>query len=375
MSGSRSEAPVVVLLGGTSAEHDVSVRSGTAIVDALRAAGRRAQPVLIDLDGGWWWLPADHARAGRPPSAYDEPAALGAAGPFSAGVATDIIAAIAPPPVAFIALHGPAGEDGTVQGMLEVAGIAYAGSGVAASAIGMDKTLFKRLAETAGLPVVPWVAIRDTTWRADPARVLADLDALAAAAGSPRLIAKPARLGSSIGMAIAHEVGERAAALETAFAHDSLAIVEHCLDHPRELEVSVVGNDPATTVAFGPGEVRPGHEFYDYAAKYLTDDARTLPTTDLPGATAAEVRRLALAAYALIGAEGFARVDFLVDGDRVYVSEVNTIPGFTEISLFPQVCAAAGMPMPALCTRIVTLAEERHAARRATHVRPGDLPR
>jgi D-alanine-D-alanine ligase len=375
MSRSRRDATVVVLLGGISAEHDVSVRSGTAIVDALRAAGRRVQPVLVDLEGGWWWLPADHARAGRPPSAYDVPAALDAAGPFTSGVATGIIAAIDPAPVAFVALHGPAGEDGTVQGMLEVAGIAYTGSGVAASAIAMDKTLFKRLAEAAGLPVVPWLAVRREAWRSYPARVLEDLDALASRAGSARLIVKPARLGSSVGMTIAHERAERAAALETAFAHDTLAIVERCLDHPRELEVSVVGNDPETTEAFGPGEVTPGREFYDYAAKYLTDDARTTPATDLPDETAAEVRRLALAAYALIGAEGFARVDFLADGGRVYVSEVNTIPGFTEISLFPQVCAAAGIPLPDLCARIVALAEERRAARPATRLRPADLPR
>jgi D-alanine-D-alanine ligase len=217
--------------------------------------------------------------------------------------------------------------------------------------------------------------VRLDAWRADADGVLAHLDALAAGSGSPRLIVKPARLGSSVGMTIAHAPDERVAALEAAFAYDTLAIVEHCLDHPRELEVSVVGNDPSTTQAFGPGEVRPGHEFYDYAAKYLTDDARTLPAPDLPQAVAAEVRGLALAAYALIGAEGFARVDFLVGPDRAYLSEINTIPGFTEISLFPQVCAAAGIPMPALCARIVALAEARHAARPTPRLRPEDLPR
>lgn len=375
MSGSRSDAPVVVLFGGTSAEHDVSVRSGTAIVDALRTAGRRARPVLVDLDGGWWWLPADHARAGRPPAAYDEPASLAAAGPFAAGVAAGILASMDPAPVVFIALHGPAGEDGTVQGLFDAAGVTYTGSDVAASALGMDKSLFKRLAEAAGLPIVPWRSVRLDAWRADPDGVLAQLDALAAESGSPRLIVKPARLGSSVGMTIAHAPDERVAALEAAFVYDTLAIVEHCLDHPRELEVSVVGNDPATTEAFGPGEVRPGHEFYDYAAKYLTDDARTVPAPDLADATAADVRRLALAAYALIGAEGFARVDFLVGPDRVYLSEINTIPGFTEISLFPQVCAAAGIPMPALCARIVGLAEARRAVRSARRLRPEDLPR
>jgi D-alanine-D-alanine ligase len=375
VSTSRPDAPVIVLFGGTSAEHDVSVRSGTAIVDALRVAGRRAQPVLVDLDGGWWWLPSDHARTGRPASAYDDPASLDAAGPFSGGVAAGIIAALDPAPVVFIALHGPAGEDGTVQGLFDVAGVTYTGSDVAASALGMDKTLFKRLAEAAGLPIVPWRSVRLDAWRADRDAVLAVLEALATESGSPRLIVKPARLGSSVGMTIAHAPDERAAALDVAFAYDTLVVVEHCLDHPRELEVSVVGNDPRTTDAYGPGEVRPGHEFYDYAAKYLTDDARTLPAPDLPDATAADVRRLALAAYALVGAEGFARVDFLAGPDRVYLSEINTIPGFTEISLFPQVCAAAGIAMPALCARIVALAESRRIARPASRLRPEDLPR
>jgi D-alanine-D-alanine ligase len=217
MNAPRSDAPVVVLLGGTSPEHDVSVRSGTAIVDALRVAGRRAQPVLVDLDGGWWWLPADHARAGRPPSAYDDPAALGAAGPFSAGVATGIIASVEPAPIVFIALHGPSGEDGTVQALLEAVDLPYTGPGVTASALGMDKAIFKRLARGIGLPVVDWREVEATRWARDRDGVLAELDAFASGAGDDRLMVKPSRLGSSVGMTLAHGAAERATALDEAF--------------------------------------------------------------------------------------------------------------------------------------------------------------
>jgi D-alanine-D-alanine ligase len=375
MTRPRPDAPVVVVFGGVSAEHDVSVRSGTAIADALRAAGRRVQAVLIDLDGSWWWLPADHARAGRPASAYDDARALAAAGPFTAPVAAGILAAADPAPVAFLALHGPGGEDGQVQGMLDLAGVVYTGSDVTASAIGMDKTVFKRLADEVALPVVPWTSIAEARWRSRPDDVLDDLDALAVAWGGERLIVKPARLGSSIGMTIAHVAAERPAALDAAFAYDPVALVERCLDHPRELEVSVVGNAPDALEAFGPGEVIPGREFYDYAAKYLTDDAHTSPVADLPAGMAARVRDLALIAYRTAGAAGFARVDFLLEGETVYLSEINTIPGFTEISLFPQMCAAGGLPMPALCDRIVRLAVERAAARTTPRLAPGDLPR
>ena len=162
--------PVVVLLGGPSAEHDVSVVSGTAIAEALAAEGYRTEQVLIDLDGGWWWLPDGHRRDGRPAAAYDDPAALGADGPVTPGAALDRLAAMRPAPVVAIALHGPFGEDGTVQALLEAAGLAYTGSGVAASAIGMDKTLFKRMCRGIGLPVADWREVRASTWARTRAR-------------------------------------------------------------------------------------------------------------------------------------------------------------------------------------------------------------
>jgi len=159
--------PVAVVYGGPSAEHDVSIVSGTAIADALAGAGHAVSQVLVDLAGGWWLLPTDHRRDGRPGAAYDAPGSLGAAGPFAAGEATAGIAAAIPQPVVFVALHGPFGEDGTIQAILESAGLAYTGAGIAASAVGMDKPFFKRIVRGAGLPVLPWVDVTAERWAAD----------------------------------------------------------------------------------------------------------------------------------------------------------------------------------------------------------------
>lgn len=374
-SFAASRPPVAVLLGGPSAEHDVSVVSGTAVAEALRASGFPVQPILLDLDGAWWWLPPDHRREGRPPSAYDEPARLGALGPFRAGAALDRLAAAEPPPVVFIALHGPFGEDGTVQALLEAADLAYTGSGVTASALGMDKVLFKRLVRGLGLPVVDWRVIRAERWAADPDAVLAELEAFAAATGDERLMVKPARLGSSVGMTLAHGAEERAAALEEAFRFDTLALAERYLAGARDLEVSVIGNDPARLEVFGPGEIVPGREFYDYRDKYLDGLARTLASADLAPDLGESIRRFACDAYRAIGAEGFARVDFLLAGGELFLNEINTIPGFTPISLFPTMPAAAGHDFGAVVVWIVELALERQAARVRRRLQPADLPR
>ncbi|MFM2105888.1 MAG: hypothetical protein RL338_920 [Chloroflexota bacterium] len=371
-SGAAS-VPVVVILGGPSAEHDVSIVSGTAVAEALGAGGRAVEQVLIDLDGRWWWLPDGHRREGRPAAAYDDPAALGAAGPFPVGAALDRLAAATPRPVAFIALHGPFGEDGTLQALLEAIDLPYTGSGVAASALGMDKAAFKRLARAAGLPVVDWVEVRADRWAADRSGVLAGLDAFAGA--DPRLMTKPSRLGSSIGMTIARDAAGRPAAIEAALRHDPVVLVERYLPSPRELEVSVIGNDPTRLEVHGPGEVFPGREFYDYEAKYAPGVSRTTISADLPPARAAEIRDLAAAAYRAIGAEGFARVDFLLAGSTLVVSEINTIPGFTPISLFPTMPSVAGLDFRAVAERIVALAVERHAGRIRRRLTPGDLPR
>lgn len=370
-----AKPPVTVLFGGPSAEHDVSIVSGTAIAEALAGLDYRVRLVLIDLDGAWWWLPPDHRRGDLAPSAYDDPATIGAEGPFPVGAAIDRLAAERPAPVVAIALHGPFGEDGTVQALLETAGLAYTGSGVAASAIGMDKALFKRLCRGLGLPVADWREIRASAWAKDRDGSLAELEAFAAGRADRRLMVKPARLGSSVGMTLVHDRGELPAALDEAFRYDTLALVEAYVAGARDLEVSVIGNDPARLELYGPGEIVSGHEFYDYAAKYSPGLSETSTRAELTDAQRATILKIARDAYRAVGAEGFARVDFLLAGERIYLSEINTIPGFTPISLFPTMPAEGGHDFAAVCARTVELAIERHAARAGWRLTPADLPR
>ena len=378
MTAERSvtpKPPVVVLLGGPSAEHDVSIVSGTAIAEALAAEGHAVEQVLIDLEGAWWWMPADHRRADRPTSAYDAPTALGATGPLTVGAAIDRLAAARPAPVVVIALHGPFGEDGTVQAILEAAGLAYTGSGVAASALGMDKTLFKRLCRGLGLPVSNWREVRSSRWTTDPAGVRLELEAFAAGGSDPRLMVKPARLGSSVGMTLVHDLSELDAALAEAFRYDSLALAETYVPGARDLEVSVIGNDPGALELFGPGEIVSGHEFYDYAAKYTAGLSETSTRAEVTDPQRATILKIARDAYRAIGAEGFARIDFLVAGDSIYLSEINTIPGFTPISLFPTMPAEGGYTFGAVCSRIVALATERHQGLVGRRLSAEELPR
>jgi D-alanine-D-alanine ligase len=372
----RTYPPVVVLLGGPSAEHDVSVVSGTAIAAALAEAGLNVTQVLIDLDGRWWWLPASHRRDDRPGAAYDDPSTLDADGPHSVGAAIDRLAAADPAPIVFVALHGPFGEDGTVQALLDAAGLAYTGAGVLASALGMDKAAQKRIWRGLGLPVIDWIEVPAAAWSSNRAAVLAQLEAFAAGSpgGDARLMVKPARLGSSVGMTLAHVPAEREAALELAFRYDDLAVVERYLPDARDLEVSVIGNGMPLGI-YGPGEIVAGHEFYDYAAKYVPGLSETSTHAEVPGAMRELIRKHARDAYRALGTEGFARVDFLVAGDAIYLSEINTIPGFTPISLFPTMPAEGGLDFTAVCLRILDLALERHAGRVRRHLVPADLPR
>jgi len=373
-NASRGHPPVVVLLGGPSAEHDVSIVSGTAIAAALRADGLMVRQILIDLTGSWWWLPADHARDGRAASAYDDPGALGADGPIRVGAALDRLAAATPAPVVFIALHGPFGEDGTVQALLDAAGLAYTGSGVLGSAIGMDKAAQKRIWRGMGLPVLDWREVRAAGWKADRAAVLGELEAFAGGAGDARLMIKPARLGSSVGMTLAHSSAERAPALDLAFHYDSLVLAETYLAGARDLEISVIGTEPPLGI-YGPGEIVSGREFYDFAAKYTPGLSLTSARAEIPESIRTSLRKLARDAYRSAAGEGFARVDFLVRGADIYLSEINTIPGFTPISLFPTMPAEGGLDFAGVCRLILELAIARHAARSAARVTVADLPR
>jgi D-alanine-D-alanine ligase len=374
-AGSESRPRVAVLLGGQAAAHDVSIVSGTAVAAALADAGVAVDQLLIDLDGGWWQLPAGHRRGDVAPAAYDNPAALGAAGPQTAGAAVDRLADRDPAPVVFIALHGPFGEDGTVQALLEAAGLAYTGSAVTASALGMDKAIFKRLARGIGLPVADWREVRAARWRADRDAVLAELESFAAGTGDGRLMIKPSRLGSSVGITLAHDAGQYPTALDEAFRFDTVAVVEAYIAHARDLEVSVIGNDHARLELFGPGEIVAGHEFYDFAAKYTPGLSETTIKAEISGAGRAAILKIARDAYRAIGAEGFARVDFLVRDEEIFLSEINTIPGFTPISLFPTMPSAAGYSFEDVCLKVVDLAIERHAARAGGRLEPADLPR
>ncbi|HET7167687.1 MAG TPA: D-alanine--D-alanine ligase family protein [Candidatus Limnocylindrales bacterium] len=367
--------PVVVLLGGPSAEHDVSVVSGSAIATALADAGATVRQVLIDLDGAWWWLPATFRRDERPAIDYDDPRRLGADGPYSVGVALDRLVGEDPRPVVVIGLHGPFGEDGTIQAMLEAVDLPYTGSGVAASALGMDKALFKRMCRGLGLPVVDWREVRATRWRADRAGVRREMTAFAAGASDPRLMVKPARLGSSVGMTLVHDASELAPALDLAFRFDTLVLVESYLPDARDLEVAIIGNDHARLEVYGPGEIVSGNEFYDYAAKYTPGLSESSTSAEVSDVERAVLHKLSRDVYRAIGAEGFARVDFLLAGERIVVSEINTIPGFTPISLFPTMPAEGGLTFSDVCLRIVELGLERHAARPAAHLKVGDLPR
>ncbi|MDQ3408052.1 MAG: D-alanine--D-alanine ligase [Chloroflexota bacterium] len=368
---------VAVLLGGPSAEHDVSLVSGRAIARALLARGHRVEGWLLDLAGAWWSLPPAAMDPALPFTAYDAPAALGAQGPFSAGAALDALRSRPRAPVCWIALHGPFGEDGAVQALCESVGLAYTGSGVAASAVGMEKALFKRLVGALGMPVVPWLEVRADDHARDPRAALDRLQAFAASVPERRLIVKPAGLGSSVGVSIVHrpdEPSELALALAHAFQYDDSLVAEACLAGPRELEASVVGNGPAHLEVFGPGEVFPGHEFYDYAAKYQQGVSRTTDRPELSGDLRERVRSLAAQAFTAIGAEGFARVDFLLASDQLYLSEINTIPGFTPISLFPTLCAEGGYDFGAIAERIMDLALEREAQRPDRTLSRADLP-
>ena len=371
----RSGRTIVVLMGGPSAEHDVSVVSGWAIADALAESGYSVERYFIDLQGGWWQVPASASQGKPRHGTFDDPKRVGGEGPLTPGQALDRIALRPVPPLVFPALHGPFGEDGTVQALLEAYDLAYAGAGVTASAVGMDKPLYKRLARGLGLPTIDWLEVTSYRWAAHRQAVLDEIAAFAGRVGESRLMIKPGRLGSSVGMSIAHTPAERARCLDAAFHFDSIVIVERYLDHPRELEVAVVGNDPDALQVWGPGEIFPGHEFYDYVSKYTPGVAVTVPNADLPEDVAARIRDLACDAYRAVGGEGFARVDFLMSGDELYLSEINTIPGFTPTSLFPMMAATGLGDFADVCRRIVELAEERYAARVRNCLTTADLPR
>lgn len=366
---------VGVLFGGRSGEHEVSLVSARSILAALDPARYEVIPIGITREGRWIFdgnpLAALEAAAEARqtllrPGQATAPARLGAGDPTPAPAEAALVAApaatavdliprgIPPLDVVFPVLHGPFGEDGTVQGLLELAGIPYVGSGVAASAVGMDKALMKAVFRDAGLPTVPMCVIRRSDLEADEAGTIERIEQTL---GYP-CFTKPANLGSSVGISQARDRAGLQAGLREAARHDRKIVVEKGL-RVREIECSVLGNDEP--IASVPGEIIPAGEFYDYRAKYQSDDSQLVIPAEIPAETSDEIRRLAIAAFRAIDGSGLARVDFFLEipSGRVYVNEINTMPGFTAISMYPKLWEASGLPYPELVARLIELALER----------------
>ncbi len=359
---------VAIVFGGRSSEHAISCVTAGSVLDAIDHAQYDVVPVGIAPDGRWVLESGDTERLrikgpGELPAVDGDRASITL---LRDADATDLVVhePSRPPQtlgevdVVFPLLHGPWGEDGTIQGMFEMAGVRYVGAGVLASALGMDKTYAKIVLRDAGLPVMPSVTVTAREWYRDPDGVrhrVADL-------GYP-LFVKPSRAGSSMGISKAHDPSELAAAIEEAHRHDPRALVEQAAIGAREVECGVLealDGIPETSV---PAEIRISgeHEFYDFAAKYLPEEHTELDVpADLPDETATELREMAARAFTAIGCEGLARVDFflLPDGSLV-LNEINTMPGFTATSMYPRMWAATGVDYPALVDRLIQLALRR----------------
>ena len=343
---------LVVLFGGQSAEHDVSRVTASHVIRAADPSRYDIVAVGIDRDGTWRASPAHEWRGDAGRDTGQSLAVTGEAVEPSAVLRRHAGAVIVP------LLHGPMGEDGTVQGLLELLGLPYVGSGVLASAVAMDKGIAKRLFAEAGLPQAGSVTMHYD--ECSPRNLLMLWND-----STTDLFVKPANMGSSVGVSRASSPEELAAAVDAAARYDSWIVIEEAV-HGREIEVAVLGNrEPRASL---PGEITPSKDFYDYEDKYVDDAATlTVPARLTPGQTE-EVRQLAVRAYRALRCEGMARVDFFLeeDGRGFLINEINTIPGFTPISMYPKMWEASGLAYPALIDELVRLALERHSARRRT---------
>ena len=350
---SSDRVRLVVLFGGRSAEHDVSCTTAAHVLAAVDPDRYDVHPVGITRDGAW--VSADDARRALARGQAALPDRLTAS-----GTALEPLPAVTPaadglPVVVLPLLHGPYGEDGTVQGMLELADVPYVGSGVLASALCMDKAKAKEVLAAHGLPQAPYVVLRDT--EVDRAAAACDDAGL----GYPVFV-KPANLGSSVGVTKVRDRSGLAEAVALAAGYDEWVVIEQGIDG-REIEVGVLGNrEPQASV---PGEIVASHEFYDYEDKYVDGACDLLVPAPLDEAESAEVRRLAVRAYQALRCDGLARVDFFLEpgGRGFLVNEVNTIPGFTPVSMYPRLWQASGLSYPDLIDELVSLAVERHERR------------
>lgn len=362
---------VGVVYGGRSGEHEVSLASAAAVFQNLDPARYEAVPIRIEKDGRWA-LPSRaphvmkasdviHRISDRVDTSAKEAHLVAHPGGDTlltidrrdasettvSGLGLDVV---------FPVLHGPYGEDGTVQGLLELANVAYVGAGVLASAVGMDKAAMKLVFAAKNLPICDYDVVLKRDWKRDEHGVLRTVTAKL---GFPMFV-KPANLGSSVGISKAKHAAELRAAIELAAEFDRKIVVEAAVPNAREIECAVLGNDePEASV---PGEVIPSREFYDYEAKYLDEASRTVIPADIAAALASQVRTLAVAAFKAIDCAGMARVDFLLarDSGVLYLNEVNTIPGFTTISMYSKMWEASGLSYPQLIDRLIALAIERH---------------
>lgn len=372
---------VGVLYGGRSGEHEVSLASAAAVFANLDRT--RYEPVALRIDKDGRWALPDRPPEAASAAAVIEQARLEAARPVSAGREVHLIArpseetilsidrsskgsGVEPASavvtglnldVIFPVLHGPYGEDGTIQGLLELANVPYVGAGVLASSVGMDKALMKLVFSARGLPVGPYRVVLRHEWERRRNEIAGELER---ALGFPMFV-KPANLGSSVGIS---KAGNRAAlqdAIDLAGSFDRKVVIEAAVLDAREIECAVLGNDePEASVA---GEVIPSREFYDYEAKYIDDGSQIIIPADLPPSTMQEIQRLSIAAFQAIDCAGMARVDFLISrpSGGIFLNEVNTIPGFTTISMYSKLWAASGLAYPDLLDRLIALAFERHA--------------
>jgi D-alanine-D-alanine ligase len=352
---------VGVLFGGRSSEHEVSLASAKNVMEALRQAGHEVIPIGITTEGRWLpqpdaWLRLT-AEAQTVDANSDSAAKRSIAlAPRAWQLSEQRLPAL---DVIFPVLHGPYGEDGTVQGLLEMANLPYVGSGVLGSAMAMDKAVARKLFAHHGLPQVRYLVVQRPMWRAAPDSVVNRVEAEL----SYPLFVKPANMGSSVGVSKARTRAQLEAAIEQATCFDRKVLVEAAVPNAREIEVSVLGNDdPAASIA---GEIIPANEFYDYNAKYENEGSKLLIPAQLDPTTMQRVRELAVQAFQALECEGLARVDFLLDGDanELFLNEINTMPGFTRISMYPKLWEASGIAYPDLVHRLLELAIERYYER------------
>ena len=351
---------VGVLFGGRSGEHEVSLASAASVIRGLDPDKYEAVPIGITKDGHWLigegaakMLP-DILKSGRRVMLTADPTEA-ALMPLDRGAGAQRF------DVMFPVMHGTFGEDGTIQGMLELAGLPFVGAGVLGSSIGMDKDVSKRLCEAAGIPVVPWVTVQRWRWEKEPAEVKAEIEQ----AFPYPVFVKPATLGSSVGMTKVHNAEELGPALDFACEFGMKILVEKAVS-AREIEVSVLGNhEPQASV---PGEIVPHREFYDYTAKYLEEGTQLLIPADLKPPQVKKIQTMAVEAFRVLELSGMARVDFFLEkkGIKIYLNEVNTIPGFTSISMYPKLWEASGIPFRELIDKLIELAFEMHREKART---------